>query len=84
MASPRPTGAPDPVPSILPGALEHAVEVRLALVRERYGDRLDTAALEALRPTIEGIVRDARALQAVRLSNADEPAQPFAPFRADP
>jgi hypothetical protein len=25
-----------------------------------------------------------RALRAVRLTNADEPAQPFAAFRADP
>ena len=60
------------------------VETRLALVRERYGDRLDPEQEAGVRTAIEGIVRAARALRAVRLSPADEPAQPFAAYRADP
>lgn len=60
------------------------VEAMLGLVRERYGDRLDAEQLAAVRTSIEAIVQAARALRAVRLTNADEPAQPFAPYRADP
>ena len=60
------------------------VETLLALVRERYGSRLDADQLAGVRTAIEGIVQASRALRAVRLSNADEPAQPFAAYRADP
>ncbi|HMH77363.1 MAG TPA: hypothetical protein VK547_12105 [Candidatus Udaeobacter sp.] len=60
------------------------VETLLALVRERYGSRLDADQLAGVRTAIEGIVQAAHALRAVRLSNADEPAQPFAAYRAEP
>ncbi len=60
------------------------VERRFALVRERYGDRLTPAQLDEVRKGVEGIVQTARALRAVRLGNADEPLQPFIPYRADP
>ena len=60
------------------------VERLLALVRERYGSRLDADQLAGVRTAIEGIVQASRALRAVRLSNADEPAQPFAAYRAEP
>jgi hypothetical protein len=60
------------------------VEALLALVRERYGSRLDTEQLAGVRTAIEGIVQAARALRAVRLTNADEPAQPFAAYRGEP
>ncbi|HVC63908.1 MAG TPA: hypothetical protein VNF52_00385 [Candidatus Dormibacteraeota bacterium] len=60
------------------------VETLLALVRERYGSRLDADQLAGVRTAIEGIVQASRALRAVRLSNADEPAQPFAAYRAEP
>jgi hypothetical protein len=56
----------------------------LALVRERYGTRLDADQLAGVRTAIEGIVQAAHALRAVRLTNADEPAQPFGAYRADP
>ena len=36
-----------------------------------------------MRTAIEGIVQAAHALRAVRLTNADEPGQPFAAYRAD-
>jgi len=67
-----------------PDAVRAEVETLLALVRERYGSRLDAEQLAGVRTAIEGIVRAARALRAVRLGNADEPAQPFAAYRADP
>jgi hypothetical protein len=59
------------------------VEALFALVRERYGSRLTAEELEAVRKGIEGVVEAAHALRAVRLDNADEPGQPFTPFRAD-
>ena len=65
-------------------AVRAEVETLLALVRERYGSRLDADQLAGVRTAIEGIVQASRALRAVRLSNADEPAQPFAAYRADP
>ena len=65
-------------------AVAAEVETMLALVRERYGDRLDAAQLAAVRTSIEAIVQAARALRAVRLTNADEPPQPFEAYRADP
>ena len=65
-------------------AVAAEVETMLALVRERYGDRLDAAQLAAVRTSIEAIVQAARALRAVRRTNADEPSQPFAAYRADP
>jgi len=65
-------------------AVRAEVETMLALVRERYGSRLDADQLAGVRTAIEGIVQASRALRAVRLSNADEPAQPFAAYRAEP
>ena len=65
-------------------AVRAEVETLLALVRERYGSRLDADQLAGVRTAIEAIVQASRALRAVRLSNADEPAQPFAAYRADP
>ena len=53
-------------------------------MRERYGNRLDAEQLAGVRTAIEGIVQAARALRAVRLDNADEPAQPVAAYRAHP
>jgi len=59
------------------------VDTLLALVRERYGARLGAGELEDIRKSIEAIVGAAGALRAVRLTNADEPGQPFAAYRAD-
>ena len=64
-------------------AVRAEVDTMLALVRERYGSRLDAEQLEGVRTAIEAIVQASRALRAVRLANADEPLQPFAPYRAD-
>ncbi|HET8532450.1 MAG TPA: hypothetical protein VFO08_14965 [Methylomirabilota bacterium] len=67
-----------------PGAVRAEVEAMLALVRERYGIRLSAEELAGVRTAIEGIVQAAHALRAVRLTNADEPGQPFAAYRAIP
>jgi hypothetical protein len=65
-------------------AVRAEVDTMLALVRERYGDRLDAEQVAGVRTAIEAIVQASRALRAVRLTNADEPAQPFAAYRAEP
>lgn len=67
-----------------PEAIRVEVDTMLALVRERYGSRLSAAELDGIRTAIEGIVQAAHALRAVRLTNADEPGQPFAAYRAIP
>ena len=59
------------------------VDLRLALVRQRYGDRLGPEQLDDLRRAVEAIVEQIAALRTVRLTNADEPLPCFQPFRAD-
>lgn len=54
------------------------------IVRRRYGDRLTPQQQDEVRKMIGAQVEAARALRAVRLGNADEPMQPFAPYRAEP
>ncbi len=54
------------------------------IVRQRYGDRLTREQLDELRKIVQAQVEAARALRAVTLTNADEPMQPFAPYRAEP
>jgi hypothetical protein len=58
------------------------VELRFALVRQRYGDRLTPEQLEEVRQLVEAIAGMATAMRTVRLTNADEPGQRFVPFRA--
>jgi len=64
--------------------IQTEVEAMIALVRGRYGDRLGPEELAAVRTAVEGLVQAAHALRAVRLDNSEEPAQPFAAYRADP
>jgi hypothetical protein len=59
------------------------VDILLELVRARYGQRLTAAQLEGVRRGVTAVVEQVAALRAVRLTNADEPVQRFAPFRAD-
>jgi hypothetical protein len=59
------------------------VDTLFDLVRQRYGARLTPEQLEDLRKILRGQVEAARAIRAVRLTNADEPVQPFAAYRAD-
>jgi hypothetical protein len=65
------------------GLGSNEVDRLFALVVERYGARLTPAQLEDVRKGIEAVVAGARALRAVKLTNSDEPMQPFVPFRAD-
>ena len=59
------------------------VAALFAIVKARYGARLDEAQLEGVRRGVEAIVDAARLVRAVRLANADEPYQTFRPYRAD-
>jgi hypothetical protein len=59
------------------------VEARLAIVRARYGARLTPEQLAEIRSVVEGLVKGARQMRAIRLQSSDEPMPPFAPFRAD-
>lgn len=54
------------------------------IVRQRYGDRLTPSLMDEVRKIVQAQVEAARALRAIRLTNADEPVQPFAPYRAEP
>ena len=54
------------------------------IVRQRYGDRLTREQLDELSRIVQAQVEAARALRLMRLINADEPMQPFAPYRAEP
>jgi hypothetical protein len=65
------------------GPAESEVELRLSLLRLRYGDRLSAEQVDDLRRTVEGIVAQVRALRAVPLANADEPLPRFVPLRSD-
>jgi hypothetical protein len=58
------------------------IERRLAMVLGRYGRRLDSDQVQALRWAVETIVEQATALRRVPLSNSDEPIPRFVPFRA--
>jgi hypothetical protein len=58
-------------------------DLRFALVRLRYGDRLTAEQLGALRRAVDTIVEQVAALATVPLTNADEPLPRFVPFRAD-
>ena len=55
-------------------------ETAFELVRQRYGARLTPEQLEDLRKAVRGQLAMARALRAVRLTNADEPFQRFEPL----
>ncbi|HXJ77048.1 MAG TPA: hypothetical protein VMS64_00020 [Candidatus Methylomirabilis sp.] len=60
------------------------VERLFALVRERYGDRLTPAQLDEVKKGVEGVMKAARALRAVKLEPSDGPFPPFTPYRAGP
>jgi len=59
-------------------------EALFEIVRQRYGDRLTPEQTEDIRKIVRAQLEAARALRLVRLANADEPMQPFAPYRGEP
>jgi hypothetical protein len=67
-----------------PAKADPEADALFEIVRHRYGDRLAPEQLDELRKIVEAQVEAARALRAVRLTNADEPMQPFAPYREEP
>ena len=50
------------------------------IIRQRYAARLTAEQLDELRKIVDGQMKAARALRAVRLTNADEPFQRFEPL----
>ena len=54
------------------------------IVRQRYGGRLTPEQLYDLRQIAQAQVEAARALRSIRLTNAEEPMQPFVPYRTEP
>jgi len=68
----------------LPNRESTHVELIVSLIRQRYADeRLDEAALDAIRDDIAGQLRRSRVLSSFPLENGDRPALVFAPFLAD-
>ncbi|HEV2054233.1 MAG TPA: hypothetical protein VGV06_03560 [Methylomirabilota bacterium] len=67
-----------------PAKLDPEADALFEIVRERYGDRLTREQLDELSRIVRAQVETSRALRAMRLTNADEPMQPFAPYRAEP
>jgi hypothetical protein len=65
-------------------AVTTELELLWALVRHRYGARLDEAQAKIVRETLEGLARDVAALRAATIPEDAEPAQPFMAFRAEP
>ena len=66
VAPPNPQPTPTPKPS--PLALAYLEAARL-----RFGDKLTAEEIERVRQDLEGNVRNAERLRAVKLRNADEP-----------
>ena len=64
---------------------EREVELRMALLRERYGDRFAEPEQEAevRRQVAQEMVRASRVLRAARIEADREPFPPFRPYRGD-
>jgi hypothetical protein len=62
---------------------EQQLEVWLALVTARYGDRIPVAELERVRESVRGLRAAAAALAAFPLTNADEPDVLFRAYRGE-
>ena len=59
------------------------VDARFQIVKERYGSLMDPNDFGAVRRRVEGIVKAAEELRAVKLENGDEPFSVFAPFAGE-
>jgi hypothetical protein len=67
------------------GIDKREVELRMALLRERYGERFAEPEQEAevRRQVAQEIVRVSRALRAAAVEPDREPFPPFRPYRGD-
>jgi hypothetical protein len=72
-----PAPTPSPPPSAPPPPEPRAAELLTDLVRARFGEHLDAAALEDVKKGIEGALQSAARLRQVPLGNADEPPTTF-------
>jgi hypothetical protein len=61
-------------------APETEVDARMALIIQRYGKRLDAAALKSVRSDVESQVHRAERLRKFPLDNGDGPVSVFAPY----
>ncbi len=64
---------PNPQPSPTPQPPSPVAEAYAAVARARFGDQLTPEELGRVRRDLEGNVRSAERLRAVKLKNADEP-----------
>ena len=62
---------------------ERQIDLRLETILTRFPGRYSDAQIAAIRERIATTVDDTRALHAVPLTNGDDPAGPFVPYRAD-
>jgi hypothetical protein len=58
-------------------------EALVALLEARYGSRLTQEQLDEIQKMVVGQLEAARALREVKLANAVEPFQSFAPYREE-
>jgi hypothetical protein len=65
-------------------AVTDEADILFALIRARYGARLDAEQLEELRKTVDALVRDVATLRTAAIPEDAEPAQAFVAFRAAP
>ena len=67
------------------GIDEREVELRMALLRERYGDRFAEPDQEAevRRQVAQELVRVSRTLREAEVAPDQEPFPPFRPYRSD-
>ena len=67
------------------GIDEREVELRMALLRERYGERFaePEQEQEVRRQVAQEIVRVSRVLRAAAVGPDQEPFPPFMPYRGD-
>jgi|GEM_PF-1684189 len=83
----QPPSSKDDEPTVAASIFNDAsrpIELIVELIRQRYPDeRLDDAALAAIRRDVAGQLQRSRALSNYPLQNGDRPAFVFAPFLAD-
>ncbi|MDE0218433.1 MAG: hypothetical protein OXJ90_04100 [Spirochaetaceae bacterium] len=67
------------------GRDEREVELRMALLRERYGDRFAEPDQEAevRRQVAQELVRVSRTLRDAEVAQDQEPFPPYRPYRSD-
>jgi hypothetical protein len=69
----EPTAPPNPQPSPSPQKPSPLTEAYAEVVRVRFGEHLTPEQLEQVKKDLDGNVRAADRLRAVKLKNADEP-----------